>query len=204
MINLGKINILISFLVCASKLNVMSAFNPAISDTCGITKPIDLVPYANLNDGYPANSVKIIPCLGSINWTGNARYRINTPNVLFELALRTYSDTSNIFIREEIFCTLRYPIIGKHLISSLEETISYSSELGFYSISSGDGDETEALWDLDNSYCNYVLVEDYDPILKILSGTFELHFKQNKNLFWYNHSQHVHFLQGKFYAKNLN
>jgi hypothetical protein len=164
---------------------------PSCDDTSDFKSTLDLEPLDHIEDCYLASATKAVPGLDSVVWTLN-----NHATIGLGMGLNLYTSIVSgwfnyLYLREEI--TMGVPIsVGLHPLSSA----SYIRYLD-------DGDVFDAEWILDTNCSSYVEITQLDLECREVRGNFELHFILKEQSSFFQYSERVNFLNGKFEARIL-
>lgn len=164
--------------------------------------PIDLEILTPLPSDYLCTATKVVPGLGSVNWTANAYASMKDEKI--SIAFITFQDTLNKELRE-VFRLNNVEISNNKKIRVYEDEYyqkNNNAAFGTYSRRLDDGDVADGFWTVDNSKCNYVKFTKIDLGNRILEGEFDVHFKmktQSTNGTLY--SERINFKNGKFSAE---
>ncbi len=143
----------------------------------------DLIKYKIRNSNDYCDAVKTVPTQGYIEWKSNIC--VDKFRNKYSLAFMNYADTTNwmqytkyAFVREIIVCEINLFDTSKQLIYS-DHLFNRDSTLkrGAYFKNASDGDVSDASWEIDTNYINYVKVTCLDTIKKIVEGQFDFHFR---------------------------
>ena len=186
--------LIISFASCNKEELILSNFDKKynVSKDCidttlippsNIPNSQDLTRYIIRNSNDYCYAIKSVPTQGFIEW--NSNICVDKFRNKYSLAFMNYADTTNWMqytkyanVREIIVCDINLYDTSKQLIYS-DHLFNRDSTLkrGAYFKNSSDGDVSDASWEIDTNYINYVKVTCIDTLKKILEGEFEFHFR---------------------------
>ncbi len=155
----------------------------AIIPQTNVPNSHDLYKYKIRNSNYYGKAIKSVPTQGYVEWNSNVcvdKFRKN-----YSLVFMNYADTTNwiqytkyAYAREIIVCDINLFDTSKQFIYS-DHLFNRDSTLkrGAYFKNASDGDVSDASWEIDTNYVNYIKVICNDTIKKVIEGEFEFHFR---------------------------
>lgn len=185
-----------------SKNMVIGTDLTGCDDTSAFKSNVDLQPLAFLQNCYSCVTVKAVPGLGEIPWTGNCEVYIADSTLQFRF-MTYYPYFQELLLREYLAFNYIPMNVGVYpVFDYVNWAQDPEKSFGSYSRSWDDGDVSDGFWGTDTHCTNYIEITRLDLEDWEVEGRFEIHLKmkeQGTNGILY--SERINFLNGKFKAE---
>lgn len=174
---------------------------PSCDDTTAFKSELDLVQLDWLQDCDACSSIKEVPGLGFISWNANTRALMNDNKI--SLFFNTYYPYMNLMLqREELYLSNIPSSAGLYpLFDDFHYLQNMNDGYGLYYRAISDGDVSDGYWDIDTLCSSFIEITQVDLECMEIRGKFEVHLKMVEPSEFYQYSERINFINGKFEAR---